>query len=307
MNYKEKYGKVAVIMGGTSPEREISLISGTGMLEAYLRLGVDAYKFDPAEKSICELKNMGFDRAILAMHGKGGEDGTLQGALEYLKIPYSGSGVMASSIAMDKHRTKLIWQSLGLPVAKWQYLREKDYRRGNFKLQLELPVIIKPAREGSTIGITKLYVLDKLEEAIELAFKSDTALLIEELIIGDEFSATISKDKVYPIVKIEAPNKDYDYKNKYFTDDTKYICPWNFSKLQNEVEKLALECYLAVGANGIARIDFMIDKNEHIYFLEINTLPGMTSHSLTPIAFKAVGVSYDELCLYILDEASCGK
>jgi D-alanine-D-alanine ligase len=245
---------IAVIFGGTSPEHEISLLSAMQVIENIdherydiLQIGISKQGAMYVGPSVllslrhnqnidhltqCSIStNINFPGVFILtkdgshafqkvdlffplVHGMHGEDGTLQGALECLKIPYSGSGVMASSIAIDKHRTKLIWQALGLPVAKWQYLTERDYRRGNFKLQLQLPIIVKPVREGSTIGITKLHTLDKLEMAIELAFKSDTALLIEELIIGDEFTATVFNNKVYPIVKIEAPNEDYDYKNK---------------------------------------------------------------------------------------------
>ena len=301
-----EYGKVAVLMGGESSEREISLISGNAVLESLLQSGVDAYAFDPALTPLSELQSQGFGRAILMTHGKRGEDGILQGALEFLRIPYTGSGVMASSIAMDKYRTKLIWQALGIPVAKSQYVQKNGFNYADFKLALNLPVVVKPAQEGSTLGLSKVYKTEQLEAALNLAFSKDCAVLVEEMIIGDEFTVTVCDGVVYPTVKIEAPQDNYDYQNKYFTDTTKYTCPFDLGRLQPLLEQYALAGYNAVGASGVARLDFMLDQKNDLCFLEINTLPGMTGHSLVPMAFKATGVDFAALCLIILDGAHLG-
>lgn len=304
MNLKNTYGKVAVIMGGTSAEREVSLISGEAVLASLLKSGVDAYRFDPKEQPLMNLLKHKFNRAFLVTHGKRGEDGILQGALEYLRIPYTGSGVLASSLAMDKYRTKLIWQTLGIPLAKSQYLTKALYNPVAFKLNVSLPAVVKPVCEGSTLGLSKVYKEEEVHTAIMKAFNNDQALLIEEMIVGDEFTVTVCDGKVYPVVKIEAPQGEYDYQNKYFTDTTHYLCPYDLGALHQSIETYALLGYNAVGAKGVARLDFMIDKNNQIYFLEINTLPGMTGHSLAPIAFNATGVDFDQLCLMILDGAS---
>lgn len=307
MDLEQKYGKVAVVMGGESSEREVSLISGNAVLKALQGLGVNASAFDPALTPLDQLVIQGYDRAILMTHGKRGEDGILQGALEFLRIPYTGSGVMASSIAMDKYRTKLIWQALGIPTAKSQYVLHSKFDYAKFKLELELPVVVKPANEGSTMGLSKVYKLEQLEDAMHLAFAKDSALLIEEMIIGDEFTVTVCDGVVYPLVKIEAPQDNYDYQNKYFTDDTKYICPYDLGELNTLVEKYARDGYHAIGARGVARLDFMLDKHKNkIFFLEINTLPGMTGHSLVPMAYKARGIEFEQLCLSILDGAGFG-
>lgn len=240
-------------------------------------------------------------------HGKYGEDGILQGALELLKVPYTGSGVMASSLAMDKYRTKLIWQSIGVPTAKSQYIEKDGFNYERFKLELSLPVVVKPVREGSTMGLSKVYKVDDLSSAIDLAFTKDDKVLIEELIVGDEFTVTVFNGDIYPVVKIEAPDSNYDYQNKYFKDDTKYICPYDLGNIQEQVNVYAKIGYHAVGARGVARLDFMIDKNGKVYFLEINTLPGMTGHSLVPMAFNARGISFDELCLNLLKDAGLNR
>jgi D-alanine-D-alanine ligase len=300
-----KYGKVAVLMGGWSKESEVSMISGNAVLESLVKSGVDAHAFDPAKQPICELKQQGFDRAVLMTHGKVGEDGILQGALEYLKIPYTGSGVLASALSMDKQRTKLIWSTYGIPMPKGVCLDKPDVSL--IKEKFNLPIIIKPVHEGSTLGLSKVYTWDDLGRAFETAFENDTVVLVEEMIIGSEFSITVCDGVVYPSVKIEAPDGHYDYQNKYFTDDTVYICPYPLEeKLEIKIREYAKIGYAAVGARGVARLDFMLDKNNQPYFLEINTLPGMTSHSLSPQSFKAAGVSFDGLCLKILDGASLG-
>lgn len=303
----KKYGKVAVLMGGNTPEREISLISGRAILESLQKSGIDAYAFDPAEKPLQHLQSDGYARAFVIIHGKGGEDGKLQGALEYLGIPYTGSGVMASSIGMDKHRTKLIWQSIGIPMAKSQYLEKTGYKQGDFKLQVKLPVVVKPVDDGSTLGLSKVYDENQLYQAIDFAFQNSERVLIEEMIVGDEYTITVFDRKVYPVVKIEAPEGEYDYQNKYFTDDTKYTCPYDLGALQQKINDWALAGYNAIGASGVARLDFMIDIDNSVYFLEINTLPGMTNHSLVPMSLAAAGYSFDQLCLMILDGASIAK
>ena len=302
----QKYGKVVVVMGGDSPEREVSLISGDAVLSALKSCGVNAHAFDPSCAPITDLINGSFSRAVLMTHGKHGEDGILQGVLEFLRIPYTGSGVTASGIAFDKYRTKLIWQTVGLPLAKSQYVVKRGFDYQKFKLEIELPVVVKPACEGSTLGISKVYELEQLESAINLAFTNDNALLIEQLITGGEYTVTICDGEVLPFVKIVAPQDNYDYEHKYFSDDTKYICPYDLGGLTEKIRRYALKGYEAVGARGIARLDFMVDKNDNIYFLEINTLPGMTSHSLVPTAYKAKSISFEALCLLILDSAALG-
>lgn len=305
MDLKQKYGKVAVVMGGNSSEREVSLISGAAVLSSLLKSGVDAFSFDPKVSPLFDLTKLGVNRVVLMTHGKGGEDGIIQGALEFLNIPYTGSGVMASSIAMDKYRTKLIWQALGIPTAKSQYVTKNNI--DDFKLTLSLPVVVKPACEGSTMGLTKVTKIEQLSGALDFAFSKDSAALIEELIIGNEFTITVCDGVVYPVVKIVAPDSNYDYQNKYFTDDTKYICPFDLGASQSMIEEFALLGYNAIGARGVARLDFMQDNRGQVFFLEINTLPGMTGHSLVPMAYNAKNITFDELCLSILDGARLGN
>ena len=309
MDLKQKYGKVAVVMGGDSQEREISLISGNRVLSSLLKSGVDAYSFDPKLQPIEELASLGFARAVLMTHGTRGEDGILQGAIEYQRIPYTGSGVMASAIGMDKYRTKLIWQTVGVPVAKSQYVLRSNFSNVNFKLELSLPVVVKPANDGSSVGVSWVTKIDDLAPAIDLVFKNSEALLIESMIVGDEFTITVCDGVVYPIVKIvtTTSNEKHDYKNKYFTDSIEYVCPFDFGKAQANIESLALKGYNAIGARGIARLDFMVTANNDIFFLEINTIPGMTGHSLVPMAFEAKNIGFDELCLFILDRARLGN
>ncbi len=307
MSIKFKYGKVAVLMGGTTTEREVSLMSGKAILESLVKSGVDAFAFDPSVESLQCLKDYGTERAFVIIHGKNGEDGKLQGALEYLGIPYTGSGVMASSIGMDKHRTKLIWQALNIPVAKSQFVEKNNYDKSNFKLVVNLPVVVKPADDGSTLGLKKVYEISELSAAIDYAFNKSNKILIEEMIIGSEYTITIIDGQIYPVIKIEAPQGEYDFENKYYSDETKYICPYDLGEMQSSIEEYALNGYNAIGATGAARLDFMIDHSGDLYFLEINTLPGMTGHSLVPQAALAKGINFDELCLLILDGASLGK
>lgn len=305
-NIKDKYGKVVVILGGDSREREISLISGNAAIEALKKFGIEPDTFDSAVDSIDKLTSNKYSRAFLTCHGKRGEDGLIQGLLEYLRIPYTGSGVSASSIAFDKYRTKLIWASSNIPTPKFQVLDIANYTYAGFNLNISLPVVVKPTQEGSTVGVTKVYELESLSSAIDYAFEFDTHVLIEELIVGDEIAITIDKNRCYPLVKIEAPNSNYDYNNKYFTDDTKYICPYHLGPIHSKLEAWAQAAYNLIGARSIARLDAIVDHNNNVYFLELNTIPGLTSHSLTPMAFKAIGVDFDHLCLRILDEASLG-
>ncbi|TXH59774.1 MAG: D-alanine--D-alanine ligase [Bacteroidia bacterium] len=295
-------------MGGSSPEREISLLSGEAVLNALSDIGIDAHKFDSKLDSLNDLIEHKYARAFLVTHGDFGEDGVLQGFLELCKIPYTGSGVLSSAIAYDKYRTQLIWGASKIPIPKNQYLRHNDYQQRGFKLELDLPVIVKPSCGGSTLGLSKVYALEDLSRALDLAFSVDNGggILVEELIIGDEYTIVVFNDKVYPIIKIEAENNNYDYENKYFTDTTRYICPYDLEDLQVIIEEYARIGYNVVGARGVARLDFMIDVNKNIYFLEINTLPGMTGHSLVPMAFQAVGYNFRELCLQMLDDARVG-
>ena len=308
------FGRVAVLMGGASAEREISLLSGNAVLNALKSQGVNAFAFDPAERSIFELKNEQYDRCFIALHGRYGEDGTIQGALELLGIPYTGSGVMASSVAMNKVMTKRIWQSIGLPTPKWIEVNSTKEAENAFKL-LDGVMIIKPAREGSTIGLTKVTALTQCREAYELAAHQDSLVLCEQYISGDEVTCTIldSNDmqnklkastlpKALPIIRIIAPQGNYDYKNKYFTNETQYIIPCELPEGEELViQALVLKSYQALGCRGWARADVMIEKvTRKPYLLEINTAPGMTNHSLVPMSAKEAGLNFEKLCLHVL-------
>ncbi|MBY0379087.1 MAG: D-alanine--D-alanine ligase [Burkholderiales bacterium] len=299
-----KYKKVVVIMGGNSAEREISLLSGNAVLKSLKKSEVNVYAFDPKDKNLCELVKHGYDCAVIMLHGRGGEDGTIQGALEYFKIPYTGSGVLASSIAIDKYKTKLIWHHHGIPMPKDQVVVKKDYNNHKFVLKLDLPVVVKPVCEGSTVGLSKVYDIENLATALDLAFNYDDMVLIEELIIGSEYTVTILNDVVYPVVKIEAVAGEFDYNNKYFTGTTEYICPYDFGdELNQKIKQYTQTAYDSIGATGVARLDFMLNQKNEVFFLELNTIPGMTNHSLVPKAFKAIGKSFDELCLEIVNNA----
>lgn len=302
----DQYGKVAVLIGDTwSSEHTISALSGAAVLESLLKSGVDAHLFDLARQSVFELRQLGFSRAVLMTHGRVGEDGILQGVLEYLQIPYTGSGVLASALSMDKYKTRLIWSTYDIPMPRGMLLQTPDATviKNNFTL----PIIIKPVREGSTIGLSRVLKWADLESALATAFKSDCTVVVEEMIIGQEFSITVCDGKVYPVVKVEAPNGDFDYQNKYFTDVTKYTCPYLFAaNLAQQINDYAKLGYTAVGARSAARLDFMLDNENNPYFLEINTIPGMTSHSLMPLAYKAAGVDFEQLCIQILDGAALG-
>jgi D-alanine-D-alanine ligase len=297
------FGKVAVLFGGKSAEREISILSGTGVLNALRAKGVDAHPFDPAERELAELRREGFARCFIALHGRGGEDGSLQGALEFLGIPYTGSGVLGSALAMDKERAKLIWQARGLPTPAYEMLDGSDLP-GAAK-RLGLPVIVKPVKEGSSIGVTKVRAAGEIDEAYALAVNYDSAVMAEKCIEGPEYTASVLENAALPLIRIEAPEGNYDYQNKYFTDDTKYICPCGLPAPQEEsIRSLALDSFKALGCTGWGRIDLMLDAGGNPWLLEVNTAPGMTGHSLVPMAAKAVGIGYEDLCVRILEGAT---
>ncbi|MEO6269474.1 MAG: D-alanine--D-alanine ligase [Lautropia sp.] len=302
-------GKVAVLMGGRSSEREISLLSGNGVLQALRSRGVDAHAFDPASDSLQSLKDNRFDRAFIALHGRYGEDGTIQGALELLGIPYTGSGVMASAIAMDKIRTKQIWIAQGLATPRFLTVTGVD-RLDTVVQYLGLPLIVKPPHEGSTIGITKVTAADQLVEAYATAARLDREVMAEEFIDGRELTVAVlgsgDSARALPIVEIRAPQGNYDYQNKYFTDDTEYLCPAPLSgPLARDVCRIAVAAYRAVACEGWGRVDFMLSaRDDRPYLLEVNTAPGMTGHSLVPMAARAVGLSYEDLVLEIARSAT---
>jgi D-alanine-D-alanine ligase len=296
-------GKVAVLMGGPSAEREISLISGRAVLDALNSRKVDAHAFDPAERELFDLKREGFERAFIALHGRFGEDGTVQGALETLRIPYTGSGVMGSAIAMDKWRTKLVWDASGIPTPRFAMVNPGTNWERLVEL-MGLPIIIKPVHEGSTIGLTKVRAASELPAAYELAARYDSLVIAEEFIEGQELTAAVLGEQALPLVRIEAPQGNYDYQNKYFTDDTKYYCPSGVSsELEDEMRALTLKSFRVLGCRGWGRADLILRADGTYSFLEMNTSPGMTGHSLVPMAAKAAGLSYADLCMKILEDA----
>jgi D-alanine-D-alanine ligase len=301
------FGKVAVLMGGKSAEREISLMSGGGVLKALRSKGVDAHEFDPSKRDLADLRREGFARCFIALHGRGGEDGTLQGALECLGIPYTGSGVLGSAIAMDKWRTKMIWLANGLPTPRYRMLSAHDDWDAVAR-DLGLPLIVKPANEGSTLGLTKVTDAAQLPAAYELAAKKfhDMALA-EQFIDGPEFTASILGETALPLIRIEAPQGNYDYQNKYFTDDTKYHCPCGLPAAEEQaLQALAVRAFHLVGCTGWGRVDLMLDRSGNPSLLEVNTSPGMTGHSLVPMAARQVGIAYEDLCVKVLEGAHVG-
>ncbi len=294
-------------MGGRSAEREISLMSGRSVLAALRAKGVDAHAFDPAERDLAELKRDGYARCFIALHGRGGEDGTMQGALEVLGMPYTGSGVMGSAIGMDKWRSKMIWLANGLPTPRYRILTGREDWSAVAR-ELGLPLIVKPACEGSTLGLTKVRSASELPGAYELAAKKyrDIALA-EQFIDGPEYTASILGEDMLPFIRIEAPQGNYDYQNKYFTNDTKYHCPCGLEEAEeNRLKAIAQQAFRLVGCSGWGRVDLMLDGAGNPYLLEVNTIPGMTDHSLVPMAARAQGVSFEALVIRILEGAHVG-
>jgi D-alanine-D-alanine ligase len=301
--------KVAVLMGGASAEREVSLMSGAGVLQALQSLGVRAQAFDPAERDLGELKKEGFTRCFIALHGRFGEDGTVQGALELLGIPYTGPGVMTSSIAINKLMTKHIWRADGLPTPAWKTVDSAEATRAAFQA-LGCPMIVKPAREGSSLGLTKVTAIDQCEAAFAQAAGMHDVVLCEQFIAGDEVTVAVlgsgAQTRALPVIRIKAPEGNYDYQNKYFTDTTQYLVPCGLPEGEEAaIQHMVLKAFRRLGCRGWARADVMIDATtRQPYLLEINTSPGMTSHSLVPMAAKAAGIAYPELCLLLLQSAT---
>ena len=314
-------GKVAVLMGGTSAERVVSAtMSGPGVLAALTSQGVDAHAFDPAERDLGDLKREGFDRCFIALHGRGGEDGTVQGALELLGIPYTGSGVMASAIAMDKVMTKRVWTAEGLPTPAWRRLGAGQHGREFTRVvpdSLGLPLIVKPAREGSSFGVTKVTGYSGMMEAVTLAAQYDSDVLCEEFIDGEEVTCPVLGEAdaavALPVIRIQAPDGNYDFAQKYLSDETRQLCPSGLPEAEErEIQRIVVQAYRLLGCRGWGRADLMIRASDRKPFLlEMNTSPGMTSHSLVPTSAKVAGISYEQLCVRLLAgatlDANAGK
>ncbi|MBI1732204.1 MAG: D-alanine--D-alanine ligase [Gammaproteobacteria bacterium] len=296
-----RYGRVAVLMGGTSAERAISLETGTAVCAALRRAGVDAHTVDVGAGFLREFSRAGFDRAFIALHGRGGEDGTVQGALTTLGVPFTGSGVLGSALAMDKVRSKWVWQSQGLPTPRFLEIGgEEDVRR--IEAELGLPVMVKPVHEGSSCGASRVVDADGLVTAWHKARQLDARVLVEQWITGAEYTIGILTDRVLPVIKLETPNEFYDYDAKYVAETTRYICPCGLpGTLQQELGRIALRAFQLVGAAGWGRVDLMLDERRRPWLLEVNTVPGMTSHSLVPMAARHAGMEFDDLVLRILD------
>ncbi len=307
------FGKVAVLMGGDSAEREVSLMSGSGVLKALQSRGIDACAFDPAERDLGELKREGYQRCFIALHGRFGEDGTVQGALELLGIPYTGSGVMASSIAIDKVMTKRVWLAEGLPTPKYVLLRRGHFTREQVIAipdDLGLPLIVKPAREGSSIGVAKVQGYSEMVDAVDQAAALDADVLCEQFVSGDEVTCPVlgsgEDARALPVIRIVAPAGNYDYQNKYFSDETQYVVPCGLPAGEEEaIQEIVLKAYRVLGCRGWGRVDVMIDAaTRRPSLLEINTSPGMTGHSLVPMSARAAGISYEDLCVQLLASAA---
>jgi D-alanine-D-alanine ligase len=305
-------GRVGVLLGGRSGEREISLMSGGGVLDALLSKGVDAHPFDPGLRCPTELAKEKFDRIFISLHGRYGEDGTIQGLLDLLGLPYTGSGVLASALAIDKIATKLVWLSSGLSTPEFQELKADSDWNAVVK-HLGLPLIVKPAHEGSSLGLTKVKSVEELPAAYQLAAAMDKKVMAETCIIGDELTCPLvgnnNDAEALPVIKIIPPEANYDFHNKYFSDETKYLCPTDLApEINTAVQELALAAYRALGCKTWGRADIMLDqKSGKPYLLEMNTSPGMTSHSLVPMAAKAAGVEYAELVLWVLNQTLNSK
>ncbi len=300
------YGKIAVLFGGRSAEREISLMSGRNVLDALRGAGLDAHAFDPAEREIFDLRREGYSRVFIALHGRYGEDGTVQGALELMGIPYTGSGVMASALAMDKVRTKMVWTAAGIPTPRFEVIDAGSDWAG-VAARLGLPLIVKPAREGSTIGLTKVGAVAELPQAFALAARHDPFVMAEEFVAGEELTAGFLGDQALPLIRIEAPQGNYDYQNKYFSDETKYHCPCGLPEAEEQrIRELVMKSAQALGCAGWGRADLIRRADGSVQFLEMNTSPGMTGHSLVPMAARQAGLSFEQLVLRILELAHVG-
>lgn len=294
------FGKVAVLLGGRSAEREISLKSGDAVLNALLRKGINAHPFDPAHLPLEALLQQEFERAFIALHGRYGEDGSVQGALELMGLPYTGSGILASALAMDKWRTKLIWQAVGISTPRYVIIDAKsDFNE--VAAYLDLPMIIKPAREGSTIGLSKVETKKDFSDAYQLAAQHDSLVLAEQFVEGRELTAAILGEMPLPLVRIEVTGELYDYHAKYLANDTRYFCPSGLpDELSQQIQAQALRAHRILGCAGWSRVDLILDKNDQPFFLEVNTSPGMTDHSLVPMAARAAGISFEDLVVKIL-------
>ncbi|MFC3396659.1 D-alanine--D-alanine ligase [Brenneria rubrifaciens] len=302
--------KVAVLLGGTSAEREVSLLSGQAVLDGLKEAGINAHAVDTREFSVTHLKDEGFTKVFIALHGRGGEDGTLQGVLEFLQLPYTGSGVMASALTMDKLRTKLVWEASGLPVSPYVVLHRQQFSllsQGELLKELAplgLPLIVKPSREGSSVGMSKVNQASELHEAIEEAFRHDDDVLVEKWLSGPEYTVAILGDEVLPSIRIQAAGTFYDYEAKYLSDDTQYFCPSGLSvDKEQELAALSMAAYRALDCRGWGRVDLMIDSDGEFYLLEVNTSPGMTNHSLVPMAARQRGLSFSQLVVKVLELA----
>lgn len=303
-----EFGKVAVLMGGPSSEREVSLLSGNAVLAALLGQGIDAHAFDPAERSLYELEREEFKRAFIALHGRFGEDGTVQGALEVLRIPYTGSGVMASALAMDKWRTKLVWIASAIPTPRYRVV-DASADWWAIVAEMGLPLIVKPAREGSTIGLSKVAKVDHDEMAIayRAAAEHDDLVIVEEFVAGIELTVGILGEHALPLIRIEAPQGNYDYQNKYFSDETRYFCPCGIDAgVEDAIQTQSLAAFRIIGCTGWGRLDLILQPDGGWTFLEVNTSPGMTAHSLVPMAARQAGMDFGELCVEILRGAHVG-
>ncbi len=299
--------KIAVLLGGTSAEREVSLLSGQAVLTGLTEAGIDADGIDPKDFSVTQLKESGYNKVFIALHGRGGEDGSLQGVLEFLQLPYTGSGVMASALAMDKLRSKLVWIAMGLPVPPWVVLNRQQFLTNGLNSiaqaisELGLPLIIKPSREGSSVGMSRVNHSSELQAALEKAFCYDSDLLIEKCLSGPEYTVAILGDEVLPSIRIQPAGVFYDYEAKYLSDSTQYFCPGGLNAMQEQqLARLAQQAYRLLGCSGWGRVDVMQDKDGSFYLLEVNTSPGMTSHSLVPMAARQHGLSFSQLVVKIL-------
>ena len=302
--------KVAVLLGGTSAERDVSLNSGAAVLAGLREGGVDAHPVDPRDTDVTQLKSMGFDKVFIALHGRGGEDGTLQGLLELTGLSYTGSGVMASAISMDKLRSKLLWQGAGLPVAPWAAVTRKEFEQGLSEsvqqhiASLGLPLIVKPSREGSSVGMSKVDEAGALHAALALAFQHDEEVLVEKWLSGPEFTVAVLGEEILPSIRIQPAGTFYDYEAKYLSDETQYFCPSGIeAEREAQLRDLVLKAWTVLGCRGWGRIDAMQDRDGHFYLLEANTSPGMTSHSLVPMAARQAGLSFSQLVVRILELA----